>query len=78
MYHYKFPNPSVNYSLSMVKEVWTTFYQGTTLETADYQVQKVLPYMPIIAVTPPDQLAPVEAYVYVAVQEAPLKPRTYT
>ena len=63
MHYCKFPTFLVNYSHLMVKEVWTMIHQGITLATANSQVCKVLPFMPIVAVTPPDWPG---AYAYAA------------
>ena len=38
MCHCKFPSLLVHYSPSVVREVWTMFYQGTNLATINCQV----------------------------------------
>ena len=54
MYIHKYPTLSLHYSLSIVQEVWTIFDPVTALTNAKPQLKKVIPYVPIIAMTPPD------------------------
>ena len=48
MYYYIFPTLLVHYLPLVVKEVLTTFPRGITLATANYQVQKILPFYPLL------------------------------